>query len=110
MIIDKEKFYLKARAKKVACDFDGEKQKKKSFSVKEITVPSCRIIMIPSASWENSVTGDHLFPTISVAVVRPFKNQVPGGHMWNLEYENHLTTLVVVVVVSLIGKKIRHFF
>ena len=27
MIIDKEKFYLKARAKKVACDFDGEKQK-----------------------------------------------------------------------------------
>ena len=49
MITDKEKFYLKARAKKVACDFDGEKQKN-SFSVKEITVPSCRIIMIPSAS------------------------------------------------------------
>ena len=49
MIIDKEKFYLKARAKKVACDFDGEKQKN-SFSGKEMTVPSCRIIMIPSAS------------------------------------------------------------
>ena len=31
MIIDKEKFYLKARAKKVACDFDGEKQKKIIF-------------------------------------------------------------------------------
>ena len=41
---------------------------------------------------------------------RPFKNQVPGGHMWNLEYENHLTTLVVVVVVSLIGKKSRHSY